>query len=315
MAREDQAMQATEVARGAPMRRVYWTLARREALWGYLFLLPNIIGFLVFTALAVAAALALSLTEWDLLTPPKFIGLANFQKLLTNDPVFRQVMSNTIYFVAGVVPLDIVAALVLALLLNRSIRGMAVYRAIYFVPVVTSLIAVAIVWQWLYHTEVGMVNYVLGFFGLPRPNWLGSTEWAMPAVIFMSVWKAMGYYAVIFLAGLQGVPTHLYEAASIDGANSWQRFWKITLPLLTPTLFFVLVISMIQAFQVFGQIFIMTRGGPGGSTNTIVYFIYNNGFVWYRMGYAAAASWILFALIFTITALQMLWQRRWVHYS
>lgn len=295
-------------------RRAFWTLARREAVWGYLFLLPNIIGFLIFTALAVVAAFFLSLTEWDLLTPPKFIGLANYYKLLTNDPVFRQTLTNTIYFVAGVVPLDIICALLLALLLNRPIRGMAFYRAIYFVPVVTSLIAVAIVWQWLYHTEVGMVNYLLAAVGLPRVNWLGSTEWAMPAVILMSVWKAMGYYAVIFLAGLQGIPTHLYEAASIDGANSWQRFWKITLPLLSPTMFFVLVISIISAFQVFGQIFIMTRGGPGNATATIVYFIYNNGFVWFRMGYAAAASWILFAIIFAVTIIQTVWQRRWVHY-
>ncbi len=294
--------------------RPFWTLPRREAAWAYVFLLPNIIGFLVFTALAVVAAFGLSLTEWDLLTPPRFIGFANYQKLLTNDPVFRQTMINTVYFVAGVVPLDILCALSLALLLNRPIRAMTLYRAIYFVPVVTSLIAVAIVWQWLYHTEVGLVNFVLTRLGLPRVNWLGSTEWAMPAVILMSVWKAMGYYAVIFLAGLQGIPTHLYEAASIDGANGWQRFWRITLPLLSPTMFFVLVISMIQAFQVFGQIFIMTRGGPGNATNTIVYFIYNNGFVWIRMGYAAAASWILFAIIFAITALQVVWQRRWVHY-
>lgn len=301
------------MASSAPPK-TFWTLARREAIWGYLFLLPNIIGFLIFTALAVVVAFSLSLTEWDLLTPPRFIGLANFQKLLTNDPVFKTAMANTIYFVAGVVPLDIVCALTLALLLNRPIRGMAIYRAIYFVPVVTSLVAVAIVWQWLYHTEVGVVNHVLASLGLPRVNWLGSTEWAMPAVIFMSVWKAMGYYAVIFLAGLQGIPTHLYEAASIDGASGWQRFWKITLPLLSPTMFFVLVISIIQAFQVFGQIFIMTRGGPGNATQTIVFFIYNNGFVWFRMGYAAAASWLLFAVIFAITAVQALWQRRWVHY-
>ena len=235
-------------------------------------------------------------------------------KLLTNDNVFRQVMSNTAFFVVGVVPLEVIGALVLSLLLNSGIRGMTIYRAIYFVPVVTSLIAVSIVWQWLYHTEVGMVNYFLGAVGLPRPNWLGSIEWAMPAVIFMSAWKAVGYYAVIFLAGLQGVPEHLHEAAQIDGANSWQRFWKITLPLLSPTLFFVLVISIIRAFQVFDQAFIMTRGGPAGATTTIVYFIYNNGFVWYRMGYAAAASWILFAVIFLITIFQARWQKRWVHY-
>ena len=300
--------------RAAAQRRSFWTLGRREAVWGYLFLLPNIVGFLIFTALAVVTAFGLALTEWDLLIPPKLIGIANYRKLLTNDPVFRQVMVNTVYFVGGVVPLDVVCSLGLALLLNRPIRAMRVYRAIYFVPVVTSLIAVAIVWQWLYHTDVGLINYGLAGLGLPKINWLGSPEWAMPAVIFMSTWKAMGYYAVIFLAGLQGIPQHLYEAADIDGANSWQKFWKITLPLLSPTMFFVLVISIIQAFQVFGQIFIMTRGGPANATSTIVYFIYNNAFVWFRMGYAAAASWILFAVIFVITILQTRWQRRWVHY-
>lgn len=295
-------------------RRSFWSLGRREAVWGYLFLLPNIVGFLMFTALAVVTAFGLALTEWDLLIPPKFIGAANYVKLLTRDTVFQQALLNTAYFVAGVVPLEVIGALLLALLLNQPIRAMTIYRAIYFVPTVTSLIAVSIVWQWLYHSELGLVNYFLGAVGVPRINWLGSTEWAMPAVIFMSAWKALGYYAVIFLAGLQGIPEHLHEAAQIDGANSWQRFWRITLPLLSPTLFFVLVISIIRAFQVFDQVLIMTRGGPANATSTIVYFIYNSGFVWFRMGYAAAASWVLFAVIFIVTLIQARWQRRWVHY-
>ncbi len=295
-------------------RRGFWTLGRREAVWAYLFLLPNIVGFLVFTALAVCVAFGLAMTEWDLLVPPRFNGLANYQKLLTNDPVFRQVMGNTAFFVLGVVPLDVVCSLGLALLLNRPIRGMALYRAVYFVPVVTSLIAVSIVWQWLYHSDVGLINYFLTDVGLPKVNWLGSTEWAMPAIIFMSTWKAMGYYAVIFLAGLQGVPEHLHEAAQIDGASAWQRFWKITLPLLSPTMFFVLVISIIRSFQVFDQALIMTRGGPANATMTIVYFVYNNAFVWFRMGYAAAACWLLFIVIFAVTAIQARLQKRWVHY-
>ncbi len=295
-------------------RRGFWTLGRREAVWAYLFLLPNIVGFFVFTALAVFVAFGLAMTEWDLLVPPRFNGLANYQKLLTNDPVFRQVMGNTAFFVLGVVPLDVVCSLGLALLLNRPIRGMALYRAVYFVPVVTSLIAVSIVWQWLYHSDVGLINYFLTDVGLPKVNWLGSTEWAMPAIIFMSTWKAMGYYAVIFLAGLQGVPEHLHEAAQIDGASAWQRFWKITLPLLSPTMFFVLVISIIRSFQVFDQALIMTRGGPANATMTIVYFVYNNAFVWFRMGYAAAACWLLFIVIFAVTAIQARLQKRWVHY-
>ncbi len=295
-------------------RRGFWTLGRREAVWAYLFLLPNIVGFLVFTALAVFVAFGLAMTEWDLLVPPRFNGLANYQKLLTNDPVFRQVMGNTAFFVLGVVPLDVVCSLGLALLLNRPIRGMALYRAVYFVPVVTSLIAVSIVWQWLYHSDVGLINYFLTDVGLPKVNWLGSTEWAMPAIIFMSTWKAMGYYAVIFLAGLQGVPEHLHEAAQIDGASAWQRFWKITLPLLSPTMFFVLVISILRSFQVFDQALIMTRGGPANATMTIVYFVYNNAFVWFRMGYAAAACWLLFIVIFAVTAIQARLQKRWVHY-
>lgn len=302
------------VSASPPTKRAFWTLSRKEAGWAVLFLLPNIIGFLLFTALAVVIAFGVALTEWDLLIPPKFIGLANYERLLTRDPVFVKALTNTVYFVLGVVPFDVVCALTLALLLNRPIRGMTIYRAIYFVPVVTSLVAVAIIWQWLYHSEVGLINYFLRAFGITGIEWLNSTEWAMPAVILMSVWKAFGYYAVIFLAGLQGVPGHLHEAANIDGANSWQRFWKITLPLLSPTLFFVLVISIIQAFQVFAQIFIMTRGGPASATSTIVYYIYNSGFVWYRMGSAAAASWVLFAIIFAITLLQTWWQRRWVHY-
>jgi multiple sugar transport system permease protein len=304
-------------AAARPARRPFWSLGRREAVWGYLFLLPNIVGFLAFTAFAVLIAFVLALSDWDMLSPiwaVKITGPANYIKLITNDPVFRQVLGNTAFFVVGVVPLEVIGSLTLALLLNTGVRGMALYRALYFVPVVTSLIAVSIVWQWLYQTDYGMVNYLLGGIGLPRLNWLGTTEFAMPAVIFMSAWKAIGYYAVIFLAGLQGVPEHLHEAAQIDGANTWQRFWKITLPLLSPTLFFVLVISIIRAFQVFDQAFIMTRGGPAGATTTIVYFIYQNGFVWFRMGYAAAASWILFAVIFLITLFQTQWQKRWVHY-
>ncbi len=302
------------VSAPTPTRRGFWTLGRKEAGWAVLFLLPNIIGFLCFTALAVVIAFGVALTEWDLLIPPKFIGLANYERLLTRDPVFVKALTNTVYFVLGVVPFDVVCALTLALLLNRPIKGMTIYRAIYFVPVVTSLVAVAIIWQWLYHSEVGLFNYFLRAVGITGIEWLNSTEWAMPAVIIMSVWKGFGYYAVIFLAGLQGVPGHLHEAANIDGANAWQRFWKITLPLLSPTLFFVLVISIIQAFQVFAQIFIMTRGGPASATSTIVYYIYNSGFVWYRMGSAAAASWVLFAIIFAITLIQTWWQRRWVHY-
>jgi multiple sugar transport system permease protein len=199
--------------------------------------------------------------------------------------------------------------------MNSSIRGITVFRGIFFIPVITSAVAVAMIFRWLYNRDFGLINLALAFVGLPSVPWLSSTAWAMPAVILMAIWKRVGYDMVIYLAGLQAIPPQLYEAAQIDGAGRWHRFRHITLPLLTPTTFFILVISLIGSFQVFDLAFILTSGGPGNATNTIVMYVYNQAFQFFHMGYAAAVAWVLFAIILVITLIQWRIQKRWVHYE
>jgi len=286
---------------------------RKEAVAGYLFLLPALGGILVFILGPVVAAIALSFTKWDLLTPAKFIGLSNYQELI-QDPMFRKVMLNTLIFTGASAPLSLILSLGLALALNQKIKGIVVFRTIYFLPVVSSMVAVSLVWRWLYNPNYGLLNYFLNLLHLPSVNWLFSTTWAMPAVILMSVWKGLGYNMVIFLAGLQGIPQMYYESAKIDGAGKFQAFKNITLPLLSPTTFFVLVISIISSFQVFDQIFVMTSGGPAHATEVIIYYIYHNAFQIFRMGYASALAFCLFIIIFALTLLQIRLSKRWVFY-
>ena len=286
---------------------------RKETAAGYLFLLPALGGILVFILGPVVAAIALSFTKWDLLTPAKFIGLSNYQELI-QDPMFRKVMLNTLIFTGASVPLSLILSLGLALALNQKIKGIVVFRTIYFLPVVSSMVAVSLVWRWLYNPNYGLLNYFLNLLHLPSVNWLFSTTWAMPAIILMSVWKGLGYNMVIFLAGLQGIPQMYYESAKIDGAGKFQSFKDITLPLLSPTTFFVLVISIISSFQVFDQIFVMTSGGPAHATEVIIYYIYHNAFQIFRMGYASALAFCLFIIIFALTLLQIRLSKRWVFY-
>jgi len=293
---------------------------RREMLAAFWFLLPNVIGFVLFMVGPLLASLGISFLEWNLLTPPKWLGLANFVKLVSDEDFWHSLRA-TLYYILGSVPLGIVSALALALALNQKLSGIRFYRTIYFIPVVSSMIAVALMWRWMYNPTSGILNYMLDLFfkwlHLPftPPDWLQSRTWAMPAIIFMSVWKSLGYNMVLFLAGLQGIPTHLYEAAEIDGATSWHKFRNITLPLLTPTTFFIVIISIIGSFQIFEQAYIMTQGGPARATVTTVYFIYENGFQWYKMGYASAVAWVLFALILVVTLVQWRYQDRWVFYE
>ena len=288
---------------------------QHETRAAYLFLLPNIIGFLLFSLVPVGATLVISLLSWDLIRSPRFIAFDNYTNLLVHDPIFWEVMGNTAYFVAGVVPLSIVLSLGLALAMNNGLRGISLFRALFFIPVITSSVAVAMLWRWLYNTDYGLINVGLIKIGLPAIPWLTSTDWSMPAVIIMAVWKNLGYNMVIYLAGLQGIPPTLYEAAALDGAGPWQRFRHITIPLLGPTTFFILVISIINSFQVFDLTFILSQGGPGISTTTIVMYIYDQGFQYFQMGYAAALAWVLFIIIFAVTMLQMRMQKRWVHYD
>jgi multiple sugar transport system permease protein len=288
---------------------------------GYFFLAPNITGFLIFTAFPVVASLALSFFRWDLLSPPVYIGSQQFRELLFDDPQFHRVVLNTFYFTFGTVPLRVILSLLLALALNQKLRGITGYRVVYFLPVVTSLVAAALVFQWVFNGNFGILNSFLwtirSLTGIPiqPPDWLNSTAWAMPAVMILNLWKNVGFTMVIYLAGLQAIPQELYEAAEVDGGGAWAKFRHITIPMVSPTTFFVLVMSLIWAFQVFEEAYIMTKGGPAYATTTVVYYIYLNAFRWFRMGKAAALAWLLFAVIFVFTFFQVRLQRQWVHYE
>lgn len=298
----------------APARRPRLTLAHKEAIAGYLFILPGFLGFLAFMVIPIFISLGISLFEWELLVPPRFVGLANYKALLS-DQLFLAVLKNTLYYVLGVVPLNIVLALGMALWLNQKLRFISFYRSAIFLPVVTLTVAVSLIFKWMYEPHVGLINAALGFLGIKGPLWLGSAEWAMPALIFMNVWKGFGYNMVLFLAGLQGIPASVYEAADIDGADKWAKFRYVTLPLLSPTTFFATVMTIISSFQIFDAARVMTNGGPVNATNTIVLYIFQNGFEYFKMGYASAIAWVLFATLFLLTVLQMRFQRQWVHYD
>ncbi len=287
--------------------------ARREAGWALFFLAPSLLGFLLFTAGPTLASLMLSFASWDLIGSPRFVGLQNYREIL-RDAIFARVALNTITYSGGVVPLLVVVSLALALALNAPFKGRTFFRTAFFLPVVSSTVAVAMVWRWIY-APFGAINTVLVALGLPAVGWLTTTEWAMPSVILMSVWQSMGYSMVVFLAGLQSIPQHLYDAAAVDGATGWRRFRYITLPLLSPTTFFVVVMAVISTFQVFGQVYMLTGGGPAFATSTIVYHIYERAFLALHMGYASALAWVLFAAIFGLTLIQLRLQRTWVTYE
>ena len=272
-------------------------------------LLPSLLGMAAFIMLPVVSSFVLSFSEWDLLGEIKWIGIDNFSTALS-DPAVLGALRNTLLFIVGYLPSVVVIALGLALLLNRRLKGRVVFRAIYFVPVVTSWVAVSLVWKWLLNPQYGLVNFALSLIGIKGPGWLFDPNWAMAGIVLTSVWKDIGFVTVIYLAGLQDIPENLYEAANLDGATAWQKFWTITLPMLAPTTFFVTTISLISSFQVFDQVWIMTGGGPAGATSVVVEQIYKNAFSYYKMGYASAISWVLFAIIFVVTIAQNIAQKR-----
>jgi multiple sugar transport system permease protein len=290
------------------------SLARKEARVALLFLLPNLTGFLLFTFLPVVASLFLSFVSWDMINPARFVEFRNFSKAF-NDATFWTALYNTAYYTFCVVPLEVGGALTLALALNQKIRGLSVYRSIYFLPTVCSTVAVAAIWKWLYEPQFGLINNFLQYIGVQGPAWLSSTRWAMPAVIIMAVWKGIGFNMVIFLAGLQGVPKMYYEAAAIDGAGNWRKFRHVTIPLLAPSIFFVTITSLINSFQVFNIVYILTEGGPGDSTRTLVQYIYDVAYNWLQMGYGATLSWLLALCVFGITLVQWRAQKRWTNYD
>ncbi len=285
--------------------------ARREERAAYAFLAPGLLLFLIFTVLPVFAALYLSFCRYDVIHAPAWLGLKNYARLwadVMNHGIFYRSLRNTAQYAVGTIPLGMVFALALALFLNAGLKGLGLYRTTYYLPVVTSMVAVAMVWMWIYDPSYGLLNYLLGKLSGGRVSpqtWLGNPGQAMAAIVVMSIWKGLGYNMVIYLAGLQGIPEHLYEAAMIDGANAWQRFWRITWPLLKPTTAFILVISVIGASQVFAQVYVMTNGGPNDATTTIVHQIFQNAFSYMKMGYASAMAFVLFGLIFVLSLITL----------
>jgi multiple sugar transport system permease protein len=287
----------------------------RRNIEGWIFIGPAILGILAFQFVPILVSMYASLTTWDGMNPPEFSGIENFRRLVVEDEFFRETLKNTIFFTLGHIPLTIIFALILALFCNLDLPGISIFRTAYFIPAVSNVVAISVVWFWIYQPQNGVLNSTLSRIGIEGPAWLSSTTWAMPAVILVSVWQGIGYPMVILLAGLQGIPHELYEAAKIDGASSWNQFWKITIPLLTPTLFFLLITQFISSFQVFGIIYVMTQGGPANATSVYIYYLYQNAFAFGRMGYASAMAWILFAIIAVVTFVQWKLQKRWVFYE
>jgi len=286
-----------------------------EGWWALLFLAPTLLGLALLSAGPIVASLGISLTSWDLLRPPQFVGIDNFVALMSDDRFLVSLRNTAIYTLLSV-PIGMVLALALALALNQPLRGIALIRTAYFLPVVTSATAVGLVWAWIYSPASGLLNQAIGVIGLPPQKWVSDPFWAMPAIVAMSVWQGLGINVIVFLAGLQGIPQEYYDAASVDGAGRWPRFRSVTLPLLTPSLFFTGILSLIGSFQVFDQVYILARPGkPTDATITLVYYIYESGFKFFRMGQAAAASWILFLIVAVLTVVYFRSQRRWVHYQ
>ena len=278
----------------------------------WIFLIPTLIGLFVFRLGPMAFALYMSFTDWNIMSVPRWIGLSNYKELFS-DPAFYEILKNTLVFSTIYVSGSLVFGLALALLVNTKLKGIRFFRTAYFAPVVTSAVAVGIVWSWILSPKYGILNYVLeNWFHINPPYWLGDTKWALPTVAFVQTWKMIGYYMIIFLAGLQEIPQQLYEAAKIDGASSGQIFWRITLPLLSPTTFFVFTIAIINSFRNFEIIYTMTQGGPQLASTTLVYSVYLNAFVFYRMGYASALAYVLLMIVGLITLFNFLVKKYWV---
>ncbi len=288
----------------------------QKYLWVAFFLFPSLAGLLVFLIIPMLSSLVLTFYEWDPLIPTRFIflGLENYQTLI-KDGDFWDALRHTLFFIVGYIPLVLVSGLGVALLMNQKLIGRTFFRGAFFMPVISAWVAVALMWTWIFNPKFGIINYLLGLIGTTGPAWLYDPNWAMPAIILTSVWKDTGFIMILFLSSLQSIPNEYYEAAALDGANNWAKFRYITLPLLSPTVFFTLIISLINSFQVFDQVWIMTEGGPAGATTVLVQQIVNNSFRYGRMGYAATLSWVLFLIVFAVTIFQTRMQKNWVTYE
>lgn len=291
-----------------------WTSRqKKDAGAAVIFLLPNAIGFLLFMVGPTVGSIIISFTNWSLLNKPSFSGFVNYVDMV-QDPVFWKSLGNTAYYVFVKVPINMVLSLVLATLLNREIHGRNVFRVAFFLPMVASSVSVALLWLPLFDPTIGYLNRFASWVGLGPYPWIISPSWAMPSVVMVALWKELGYFMVIFLAGLQSIPSNYYEAARIDGANVVHEFFHITVPLISPTTFFILITSIIGSFQIFDLTTVLTNGGPANATNTLVMYVYQAGFKFFRMGYASAIAYVLFAIILVFTIFQNSLSKRWVHY-
>ena len=289
---------------------------RSEWPWVLLFLGPNLFLFLTFTAFPVFYGFFLSFQKWNVIEPMQFVGLANYQRFFFEDKLTGKVVLNTLYYAVAAMPAQIALALLFAILLNQGISLLGLWRGVFYLPMVTSAVAIGLIWKWLYAKQFGAFNALTGLAGIPRQDWLFDERLVIPAIVLTAIWTALPLKIIFFLAALQSVPPELYEAASIDGANRWSKFWHVTWPLISPTTFFLCIIGIIGLLVGgFDLIWTMTKGGPLDASTTIVIHIFRNAFVYYDMGYASAMAYMLFLVILALTVIQWRLQKRWVHYS
>jgi multiple sugar transport system permease protein len=297
-------------------RRRRLTMSQRKALKAYLYISPFLLGFVLFVLGPALASAYISLTAYQIISPPRFVGLANYTEALTRDPLFWKALGNTLYYAGIAVPLSLVGSLGCALLLNQQIKARAVFRTMFFLPSITPVVATTLLWVWLLNPDFGLINYTLSLVGIEGPKWLGSPDWAKPALIVIHLWSAVGGGAmIIFLAGLQGVPQELHESASIDGANAWHRFVNVTIPMLTPSIFLNLVLGLIGGLRVFTTAFVATDGGPSYATHFYMLHLFNSAFRFLEMGYASTLAWLFTVLVLALTVVQFRLSERWVYYA
>jgi multiple sugar transport system permease protein len=302
-----------QVTKTQPARR-RMGIQRLEARWGVLLAMPAILGYLLFVIGPIIASFVIGLTDWKIGGTPAFVGLANYQHMVTEDELFGKSLFTTAYYTLGAVPLGLIVAFAVAMLLNHQVRGKSIFRTIFYLPVLVPAVANNILWLWLFNPEFGLLNSAARSLGLPESQWIYDETTVIPSLILMSAW-GFGNAAVIFLAGLQGVPTHLYEAIEVDGGTRWHKFRYVTIPMMTPTIFFNLVLGLIGTFQVFNEAYVMTGGGPSDASLFYVFYIYRTAFTQSNMGYASALAWALFVIVLIVTLLVFRSARSWVYYE
>lgn len=298
-----------------PVRPGLRAKKRQQNFEGWAFVTPIVVGIVLFQLIPILVSMYSSLTSWDGIRPPTFVGLQNYLDLVGDDPIFHEVLRNTVIFTVASVPLTVAVALVLALIANVKMPGTTFFRTAFFVPYVMNVVAIGFVWFYVYQPGDGLLNSLLNTVGVTGPAWLADATWVLPAVIVVSVWQGVGYPMVILLAGLQNIPEELHEAAKLDGASAWARLWKVTVPLLSPQIFFVFLAQFIGSFQVFGLIFVMTQGGPGYSSSVYIFYLWQSAFGQGRFGYASAMAWLVVVLIAGVTWVQWKLQKKWVFYE